>query len=84
MYHLLESTLLNFNSHKIKGGIFANFPANEKKEGYIGLMREKKESFLENESALKGLLASDLQLTGNTINYLSKTYLNTDIIRIQQ
>ena len=48
VFYVGESTLLNFNADKIKGGIFFNFPANSNnKEGYIDLMREKiKESFL--------------------------------------
>ena len=82
VFYVGESTLLNFNADKIKGGIFFNFPANpNNKEGYIALMREKiKESFLENELALKELLSSEIQLTKNTTDYLSKTILNTDII----
>ena len=84
VFYVGESTLLNFNADKIKGGIFINFPANpNNKKGYITLMREKiKESFLENELALKGLLSSDIKLTENTTNYLNNTYLNTDIVMI--
>ena len=82
VFYVGESTLLNFNANKIEGGVFYNFPANQNnKEGYIYLMRKKiKELFLENESALQNLITSNMLLTKNTTNYLSKTFLNTDYI----
>ena len=44
-------------------------------------MREKiKESFLENENSLQGLLSSQLELTKNTSTYLKETILNTNYI----
>ena len=82
VFYVGESTLLNFNADKIKGGIFSNFPANvNNKKGYIDLMREKiKEGFYENEIALQGLLSSKIQLTKNTTKYLTETVLYTDYI----
>jgi hypothetical protein len=77
-----ESTLLNFNADKIKGGTFDNFPSNlNDKKGYINLMREKlKESFFENQISLQEILSSNTILTKNTTKYLSETILNTNYI----
>ena len=82
VFYVGESTLLNFNADKIKGGIFSNFPGNiNNKKGYIDLMREKiKEGFYENEIALQGLLSSKIKLTKNTTKYLTETVLYTDYI----
>ena len=47
VFYVGESTLLNFNADKIKGGVFDNFPdKKENKNKYIQLMRDKiKETF---------------------------------------
>ena len=82
VFYVGESTLLNFNADKIKGGIFYNYPASSNnKEGYIALMREKiYELYLENKKALKEILVSELRLSKNSTNYLKKISLNTDFI----
>ena len=79
LFFVGESTLLNFNADKIKGGTFFNFPSNlNHKNKYINLMREKiKESFLENQVSLQILLSSKTTLTKNTTEFLSEIILNT-------
>ena len=82
VFYVGESTLLNFNADKIKGGIFFNYPASpDNKEGYIALMREKiSESYLESKKSLKEIFSSKLKLSKNTTNFLKEISLNTDFI----
>ena len=82
VFYVGESTLLNFNAYKIRGGIFTNFPGNtSNKEGYIALMRTKiKEGFYENEEALQEIFSSKIKLSENTTKHINEAVLNTDFI----
>jgi len=79
IYYVRELTLLNFNIPGIKGGEYTNFPAKDKKK-YITFIKTKlKELFLENQSAIKKLFASAINLSDNSEEIISQTILDIKI-----
>ena len=79
IYYVRELTLLNFNIPGIKGGEYTNFPAKDKTK-YITFIKTKlKELFLENQSAIKKLFASAINLSDNSEEIISQTILDIKI-----
>jgi len=72
VYFVRELTLLNFNIEEIKGGIYQNIPALDKEE-YITLIKEELVKIsIENQSSMKILYSSSLELSKNASNFISK------------
>ena len=76
VYFVRELTLLNFNIEEIKGGIYQNIPAVLKEE-YISLIKEElMKIFIENQSSMKILYSSSLELSKNASKYISETEIS--------
>ena len=82
VFYVGESTLLNFNADKIKGGVFDNFPdKKENKNKYIQLMRDKiKETFLESELCFEEILSTKISFSKNTTKFLQEKLFETHYI----
>jgi hypothetical protein len=79
VFYVGESTLLHFNSSKIVGGIFNNYPGNiDNKLGYILLMREKiKDTYIDNQLSLEDILSTKISFSKNTSKFLDEYQLDT-------
>ena len=79
VFYVGESTLLNFNANKIKGGVFSNFPdKKENKNKYIQLMRDKiKETFLESELCFEEILSTKISFSKDTNKFLQEKLYET-------
>ena len=76
VYFVRELTLLNFNIEEIKGGIYQNIPALIKEE-YISLIKDELEKiFIENQSSMKIIYSSSLELSKNASKYISEAEVN--------
>jgi len=80
IYYVRELTLLNFNI-PIKGGEYINFPARDKQK-YISYIKAKlKELFLKNQSSVKKLFSSAINLSENSEKKVSELLLDIKITK---
>ena len=79
VFYAGESTLLNFNSTKIIGGVFKNYPGNiNDKLRYGILMREKiKDTYIDNQLCLEEILSTKISFSKNTSKFLDEYLLLT-------
>ena len=80
IYFIREITLLNFNVSNIDGGIYQNFPANDKIE-YENLIRQYFGNlFFENQLCIMQILSSSFNPSKSTQKNFSETIFNSKYI----
>lgn len=81
IYYVRELTLLNFNVSGIKGGEYIKFPGKNKQNYTNFIKRKLKELFLENQSLIKRIFSSDINLSDNSEKQASQIMLDIQITK---
>jgi hypothetical protein len=74
VYYLRELTLINFNmSYVVTGGDYTEFMANSKEEILDYIREEIMYLFIENQSSLKNIYSTSVELSNTSATFLKKT-----------
>ena len=71
IFYIRELTLLNFDLHEIKGGLYTAFPANNKALYSDYILKKLNNLYIENHSLVKIVLGNAYKLSENSTNYFT-------------